>query len=303
MPRGPRAARRRGGRGAGRAAPARRAAASSRGRSRPGSARRGGRRARPRPIPAARRRRRGSVRAAGARRRERSWPEVPRAPRPPARRARAWRPRPASDRLHQRAHVFTHYGLLILATAVLAMVLQEPGVFGTEYGPILALGTGMFVVYGLGSLPMGWLAERFGRPALMVAFFLGTAASWRWRGWRPRAWLAGDRAGADGRLQRRSTTRSARRCWWMPRASAWAAPSASTASSAISASPGADRDGLRRRGHRLALGLPDPRPALHRGRPAVCCANPTTTRANKAASGPSPIPRAIVRRAVIVLMC
>ncbi len=74
------------------------------------------------------------------------------------------------------AHVFTHYGLLILATAVLAMVVQEPNGFGTAYGPILALGTGMFVVYGLGSLPMGWIAERIGRPVLLLAFFLGTGA-------------------------------------------------------------------------------------------------------------------------------
>ncbi len=72
------------------------------------------------------------------------------------------------------AHIFTHYGLLILATAVLAIVLQEPEGFGITYGPILALGTTMFVVYGLGSLPMGWLAERVGRPALMAAFFIGT---------------------------------------------------------------------------------------------------------------------------------
>jgi MFS family permease len=72
------------------------------------------------------------------------------------------------------AHVFTHYSLLILATAVLGMVAQTPEAFGREYGPILALGTGMFVLYGLGSLPMGWLAERFGRKGLMSAFFLGT---------------------------------------------------------------------------------------------------------------------------------
>ncbi len=75
------------------------------------------------------------------------------------------------------AHIFTHYGLLILATAVLGIVLQEPEVFGTVYGPILALGTAMFVVYGLGSLPMGWLAERLGRPALMAGFFLGSGAA------------------------------------------------------------------------------------------------------------------------------
>lgn len=71
------------------------------------------------------------------------------------------------------AHTLTHYGLLILATAVLGMVTQAPEAFGREFGPILALGTGMFVLYGLGALPMGWLAERFGRKGLMVAFFLG----------------------------------------------------------------------------------------------------------------------------------
>ena len=74
------------------------------------------------------------------------------------------------------AHVFTHYCLLILATAVLGMVAETPSAFGREYGPILALGTGMFVLYGLGSLPMGWLAARLGRKALMAAFFLGTGA-------------------------------------------------------------------------------------------------------------------------------
>ena len=74
------------------------------------------------------------------------------------------------------AHSFTHYSLLILATAVLGLVAQEPGRFGGEYGPILALGTAMFVLYGLGSLPMGWLAGRLGRKAMMAAFFLGTGA-------------------------------------------------------------------------------------------------------------------------------
>lgn len=74
------------------------------------------------------------------------------------------------------AHVLTHYSLLILATAVLGMVQQSPVEFGSEFGPILALGTGMFVLYGLGALPMGWIAERTGRKALMAAFFLGTGA-------------------------------------------------------------------------------------------------------------------------------
>jgi MFS family permease len=74
------------------------------------------------------------------------------------------------------AHCFTHYCLLILPTAVLSMVARG-GAFGTAYGPILALATWMFVLYGLFSLPQGWLAARFGRKNLMTAFFLGTGAS------------------------------------------------------------------------------------------------------------------------------
>lgn len=72
------------------------------------------------------------------------------------------------------AHSFTHYCLLILATAVLGIVVQEPALFGNDYGPIVALGTTMFVVYGLGALPMGWLQDKLGRRVLMAAFFLGT---------------------------------------------------------------------------------------------------------------------------------
>ena len=73
------------------------------------------------------------------------------------------------------AHGFTHYCLLILPTAVLAMA-RRGGPFGAEYGPIVALATGMFVLYGLFSLPQGWLAQRLGRKALMAVFFLGTGA-------------------------------------------------------------------------------------------------------------------------------
>jgi MFS family permease len=74
------------------------------------------------------------------------------------------------------AHGLTHYSLLILPTAVLAMAAPG-GAFGSDYGPILALATGTFVLYGVLSLPQGWLAARLGRKALMAAFFLGTGAS------------------------------------------------------------------------------------------------------------------------------
>src|SRR5580704_4210037 len=60
------------------------------------------------------------------------------------------------------AHTITHYSLVILPTAVLAMAVPG-GPFGSSYAPILAL-------------PQGWLAQRFGRKILMTAFFLGIAA-------------------------------------------------------------------------------------------------------------------------------
>lgn len=74
------------------------------------------------------------------------------------------------------AHGLTHYSLLILPTAVLSMATPG-GAFGSKYGPILALTTGMFVFYGVFSLPQGWLAARIGRRALMAVFFFGAAAA------------------------------------------------------------------------------------------------------------------------------
>jgi MFS family permease len=74
------------------------------------------------------------------------------------------------------AHLVTHYSLLILPTAVLAMAAPG-GQFGEAYGPILALATGGFVCYGVFSLPQGWIAQRVGRQALMTVFFLGTGLS------------------------------------------------------------------------------------------------------------------------------
>jgi MFS family permease len=74
------------------------------------------------------------------------------------------------------AHSFTHYSLLILPTAVLAMAAPG-GAFGAAYGPILGLATGMFVLYGAFALPQGWIAQRIGRPLLLTLFFLGTGLS------------------------------------------------------------------------------------------------------------------------------
>ena len=74
------------------------------------------------------------------------------------------------------AHTLCHYSLLILPTAVLAMAVPG-GAFGEDYGAIIALATAMFVLYGVLSLPQGWLAARIGRKNVMAAFFLGTGLS------------------------------------------------------------------------------------------------------------------------------
>jgi MFS family permease len=74
------------------------------------------------------------------------------------------------------AHMLTHYSLLILPTAVLAMAVPG-GPFGTQYGSIIALATGGFVLYGVMSLPQGWLAARFGAARMILVFFLGTGLS------------------------------------------------------------------------------------------------------------------------------
>jgi MFS family permease len=73
------------------------------------------------------------------------------------------------------AHTITHYSLVILPTAALAMAVPG-GPFGSSYGPILALATGMFVCYGLLSLPQGWLAHHIGHKIQITAFFLGVGA-------------------------------------------------------------------------------------------------------------------------------
>jgi MFS family permease len=86
------------------------------------------------------------------------------------------------------AHTITHYSLLILPTAVLVMAVPG-GIFGESYGPILALATGMFVLYGLLSLPQGWLAQRLGRKTLMTAFYLGTGSGLAAAGLAQSPWM------------------------------------------------------------------------------------------------------------------
>jgi MFS family permease len=71
------------------------------------------------------------------------------------------------------AHFFDHFALLIWPTAVLALALEQKA----SYAGLLALSTGAFVAFGLFSLPVGWLADRFGRRAMLAVYFLGMSGA------------------------------------------------------------------------------------------------------------------------------
>jgi MFS family permease len=67
------------------------------------------------------------------------------------------------------AHAYDHFFLLIFPTAVLALAPA----WDMSYGEALAFGTAAFVTFGLGTLPAGWLGDRWSRAGLMSAFFIG----------------------------------------------------------------------------------------------------------------------------------
>jgi len=71
------------------------------------------------------------------------------------------------------AHAYDHFFLLIFPTAVLALAPA----WGMSYGEALAFGTAAFVTFGLGTLPAGWLGDRWSRAWLMTIFFVGLGAS------------------------------------------------------------------------------------------------------------------------------
>ncbi|HXF65451.1 MAG TPA: MFS transporter, partial [Burkholderiales bacterium] len=70
-------------------------------------------------------------------------------------------------------HTLDHLFLLIYPTVVLVMAPE----FGRSYGEMLQLALGGFVAFGAGSLPAGWLADRWSRRGMMIVFFVGAGAS------------------------------------------------------------------------------------------------------------------------------
>jgi len=67
------------------------------------------------------------------------------------------------------AHTLDHLLLLIFPTVVIAIAAE----WGRSYGELLPLATGAFFAFGAGSLPAGWLADRWSRAGMIRVFFFG----------------------------------------------------------------------------------------------------------------------------------
>lgn len=71
------------------------------------------------------------------------------------------------------AHTIDHMFILIFPTAVLAMGES----FDRSYGELLALSLGGFIAFGAGSIPSGWLGDKWSRRNMLAVFFIGIGAS------------------------------------------------------------------------------------------------------------------------------
>jgi len=82
------------------------------------------------------------------------------------------------------AHALDHFVMLIFPTVVIELQV----VYGRSYSDLIALGTASFVAFGLFSLPAGWLADRWSRRDMMVAFYVGCGLSLVGAAFAPALW-------------------------------------------------------------------------------------------------------------------
>ena len=71
------------------------------------------------------------------------------------------------------AHALDHFVMLVYPTVVIELQVA----YGRSYAQLIALATASFIAFGLFSLPAGWLADRWSRRNMMVAFYLGCGLS------------------------------------------------------------------------------------------------------------------------------
>ena len=81
-------------------------------------------------------------------------------------------------------HTIDHLFMLMFP-AVAALAAAE---FGATYGEVLTLATGSFIAFGVFSLPMGWLADRFSREFMLSIFFFGIGAAMILTGFAQERW-------------------------------------------------------------------------------------------------------------------
>ena len=70
-------------------------------------------------------------------------------------------------------HGLDHLFLLLYPTVVLTL----EGVFDRSYGELLSLAVPGFIAFAAGTLPAGWLGDRWSRPAMLAIFFVGIGAA------------------------------------------------------------------------------------------------------------------------------
>ena len=83
-----------------------------------------------------------------------------------------------NSRLHfaflNAGHFIDHLLPLVFATVAALVLTRE---WGMSYAELIPYATPALVVFGLGALPAGWLADRWSREKMMVIFFFGIGAS------------------------------------------------------------------------------------------------------------------------------
>ena len=70
-------------------------------------------------------------------------------------------------------HAYDHLFMLVFATAVLR--LEQDWAMG--YEQLLPLATGGFIAFAAGSIPAGWLGDRWSRTGMMAVYFIGIGAA------------------------------------------------------------------------------------------------------------------------------
>ncbi|CAA0090811.1 Uncharacterised protein [BD1-7 clade bacterium] len=71
-------------------------------------------------------------------------------------------------------HFFDHFFLLIYATAA---AVSLTSVWHVSYAELVRYATPAFVAFGIGSIPAGWLADRWSREGMMSVFYIGMGLS------------------------------------------------------------------------------------------------------------------------------